>query len=64
MSGGPLDGWEECDVPGCPSWDDNADPDEVEAFEDSGWAHGVWHMHLIDFYVVDARAKHGARNAQ
>lgn len=54
MMAGPLDGWDECDQPGCPSWDDNADPDVVDEFEDSdGWAHGVKHVHLIDTYVVN-----------
>lgn len=49
---GPLDGWTECDVPGCPSTSD-ADPEAVDAFDDSdGWAHGVQHHHLIDHYVV------------
>lgn len=49
----PLDGWDECTVPGCPSWDDDADPAAVNEFEDSdGWAHGVRHVHLVDHYLV------------
>ncbi|MFI7073491.1 hypothetical protein [Micromonospora sediminicola] len=51
---GPLDGFVECGRPGCPSWDDNATDDDVEAFEDSdGWAHGVQHVHFIDHWLID-----------
>jgi hypothetical protein len=50
---GPLDGWEECGVPGCPSTDDNATDADIDAFEESdGWAHGVKHFHHIDHYIV------------
>jgi hypothetical protein len=54
---GPLDGWDECTVPGCPSWDDGADPDAVNEFEDTdGWAHGVKHVHFVDHYLVKTEA--------
>lgn len=53
---GPLDGWDECQHPGRPSWDDNTAPDDVEAFEDSdGWAHGTLHVHHIDHYLIETR---------
>lgn len=51
-SPGPLDGWDECTVPGCPSWDDNADPDAADEFEDSEVAHGVRHVLIVGHYLV------------
>jgi hypothetical protein len=56
---GPLDGWDECAVPGCPSWDDNADPDAVDEFEDSEVAHGVRHVLIVDHYLVPAPSPNG-----
>ena len=58
MTTGPLDGWDECSKPGCPSWDDNATAEAVAEFEDSdGWAHGVEHVHFIDHYLVQTRTE-------
>lgn len=58
---GPLDGWTECDVPGCPSGFD-ADPADVDAFDDNdGWAHGVRHHHIIDHWMVRETAVHASR---
>ncbi len=54
VTGGPMDGFVECEQLGCPSWDDNATPEAVREFEDSdGWAHGIRHVHFIDHYVID-----------
>jgi hypothetical protein len=55
---GPLNGWDECTEPGCPSWEDTATPEAVDEFEDSdGWAHGVLHVHHIDHYLVNTRTE-------
>jgi hypothetical protein len=57
VTAGPLDGWDECTEPGCPSHDDNATDEAVQEFEDSdGWAHGVLHVHHIDHYLINTRA--------
>lgn len=51
--GGPLDGWETCEEPGCPSWDD-VSPEEEDAFTDTHDAHGVMHFHIGDSFLVRA----------
>lgn len=50
----PLDGWEVCEVPGCPSWDPDATDEEADNFADTNEAHGVHHAHIGDMFFVQS----------